>query len=78
MSATRAHSFTLWIVALPTPISTTCAPVGAMKRPSEVPPVVEKRGVVTRDLVARPRHRLGQHAPAGVRNGRPETNHSIV
>ena len=29
MSSTRTHSFTLWIVALITPSSTTCAPTGA-------------------------------------------------
>src|SRR5687768_6420932 len=43
-SSTRTHSLTLWIVELTTPNSTTCAPVTAMKRPSEVPPVVESLG----------------------------------
>src|SRR5262249_20392008 len=44
MSATRTHSLTLWIEALTTPSSTTSAPSGAMKRPSEVPPPVESCG----------------------------------
>src|SRR5205807_1745923 len=41
MSVTRTHSLTLWIEACSTPSSTTSAPGGAMKRPSEVPPPVE-------------------------------------
>ena len=44
MSATRTYSLTLWMLALTTPSSTTCAPRGAMKRPSEVPPPVESLG----------------------------------
>ncbi len=50
MSASRSrssaftHSFTLWMVALTGPSSITSAPVGAIKRPSEVPPVVSRAG----------------------------------
>jgi hypothetical protein len=42
--STATHSLTLWMVALMGPSSSTWAPVGAMKRPSEVPPTVD--GVV--------------------------------
>jgi hypothetical protein len=45
MSATLTFSLTLWIVELMTPSSTTWAPSGAMKRPSEVPPPVENFGL---------------------------------
>ena len=35
------HSSILWIVALTGPNSTTCGQILPMKRPSDVPPVVE-------------------------------------
>ena len=43
-SATATHSSTWWIVALIGPNSTTCGQMRAMKRPSEVPPVVDSSG----------------------------------
>ncbi|TLY54278.1 MAG: disulfide bond formation protein B [Gammaproteobacteria bacterium] len=42
--ATRTHSLTLWIEAFTTLSSTTSAPRGAMKRPSDVPPPVDSVG----------------------------------
>ena len=46
LRANRTHSFTLWMEAFSTPSSTTCAPKGAMKRPSEVPPPVVSFGMM--------------------------------
>ncbi len=40
-SASSTRSLTLWMVALHGPNSITCGQILAMKRPSEVPPVVE-------------------------------------
>ena len=45
-SALRTHSLILWMVAFTGPSSTTSAPVGAMKRPSEVPPSVDISGMM--------------------------------
>ena len=42
-SAARTHSSTLWMVALQGPSSITWQPSGAMKRPSEVPPLVGRQ-----------------------------------
>ncbi len=39
--ATSTRSSILWIVAFSGPNSTTCGQIFEMKRPSEVPPVVE-------------------------------------
>ena len=39
--ATSTHSSILWMLALTGPNSITCGQIFAMKRPSEVPPVVE-------------------------------------
>src|SRR5213082_678037 len=44
MSDTRTHSLTLWMEAFTTPSSTTSAPRGATKRPSDVPPPVDSLG----------------------------------
>ena len=41
MSASATHSSILWLVALTGPISSSCGQISAMKRPSEVPPVVD-------------------------------------
>ncbi len=38
--STVMHSSILWLVALTGPISSICLQISAMKRPSEVPPVV--------------------------------------
>jgi len=46
MSATRTCSSILWMLAFTGPNSTTWGHIWAMKRPSEVPPVVDS-SVVT-------------------------------
>ena len=65
MSATSTCSSTLWIVAFTTPTSTTCAPVGAMKRPSEVPPVVEAAARPPGHLAHGAQHQLRECAGRG-------------
>ena len=45
-SATATCSSTLWMLALTGPISMHCAPSGAMKRASEVPPPVLSSGAL--------------------------------
>ena len=44
MQSAGTFSSTLWMVALMGPNSSTCGQILAMKRPSEVPPVVESSG----------------------------------
>ncbi len=64
------------MLALRGPNSTTCGQISAMKRPSEVPPVVDSSGVtpVTSRIASL---RMLQSAPRGVRNGLPERLQSI-
>ena len=40
-AAISTHSSILWLVALTGPISSNWSQISAMKRPSEVPPVVD-------------------------------------
>ncbi len=74
ISSTPTDSFTLWMVALVTPSSTTCAPMVAMKRPSEVPPPVDSFGAwpvtfstafahAIRQRARRRVERLARHVP---------------
>src|SRR5207237_322180 len=77
MSDTRTHSLTLWIEAFTTPSSTTCAPRGAMKRPSDVPPPVESLGRVP-VTCATASATASESRPGAVWNGSPDTNHSSV
>ncbi len=63
MSATATHSSTEWIVALTTPTSTTSAPVGAMKRPSDVPPPVDSSGSAPRRFTMLAAHGVDQTPP---------------
>ena len=46
MSSIFTCSFILWIEALIGPNSTTCLQIFAIKRPSDVPPVVETYAVM--------------------------------
>jgi hypothetical protein len=57
-------SFSLWMLALTGPNSTTSGQISAMKRASEVPPVVESSGVRPVWLRSRatPRRRGGRAA----------------
>ena len=45
MASIAMHSLSLWMVAFTGPNSTTCGQISAMKRPSDVPPVVDSSGV---------------------------------
>ena len=71
ISATRTHSFTLWIDSLMTPSSTTSAPSGAMKRPSEVPPPVVSFGRVRRSPPPPHRRPPATASPGRYRTARP-------
>ncbi len=65
------------MVALTGPSSSTWAPVGAIKRPSEVPPEVESS--VSIPLTLRIAARVAStRSPAGVRKGSPESFQSSV
>jgi hypothetical protein len=44
MASTAMHSLSLWMVAFTGPNSATWGQISAMKRPSEVPPVVDSSG----------------------------------
>ncbi len=75
--ASSIRSLTLWIVALHGPNSMTCGQILAMKRPSDVPPVVDSSAVtpvssrmaLTSASVSEPR---------GVRKGSPPSSQSSV
>src|SRR5882757_9097452 len=76
MSAIDTHSSILWIVALIGPNSIVSPQMVEMKRPSDVPPVVDRDGVTPqcRSIAA---VNAAESAPAGERNGRPPTVHAI-
>src|SRR5690349_11697803 len=65
ISSTPTDSFTLWMLALVTPSSTTCAPMVAMKRPSEVPPPVDSFGGLPATACTAA-HTPSDNAPGGV------------
>ena len=63
-------------MALIGPNSSTCAPVGAMKRPSEVPPEVDSSVFMpTTWLMALTA--AATSYPSAVKNGKPDRFHSI-
>ncbi len=64
MSATSTCSSILWMLALSGPNSTTCGQIFAMKRPSQVPPVVDSTGVDAGLGADRRAERLAQRCPA--------------
>ncbi len=76
-SATAIRSLIWWIVAFGGPNSITCGQKVAMKRPSEVPPVVDSSGrtPVTCSIAALI---AADSAPRGVRNGAAPSVQSIV
>ena len=72
MSATSTHSFSLWMVALTGPNSTSSLATRLMKRPSEVPPVVDSSAwwpVIS--AMARPSASVS--LPGWVRKGWPDS-----
>ena len=74
-SLTETCSFTLWIVALHGPSSTTSTSLGAMNRPSEVPPAVDS-SVFSPERFSIAAWTAGIRAPAVVRKGGPESRQS--
>ncbi len=77
-SATDTHSSTLWIVAFTGPSSITSAPMGAMKRPSEVPPPVLCSGSIPHRSRHTPTTTSRRRPPGVARNGCPERCQSIA
>ena len=67
----------LWMLSLTGPTSTTCAPVGAMKRPSEVPPAVDNSVSIshTSRIAA---CAASTSSPRGVKNAWPDSDQSSV
>src|SRR5205814_3430167 len=64
----------LWIVAFTGPNSTTCGQIFAMKRPSEVPPVVDS--CVDKPVSSRMAlDKASLKDPTGVRKGSPPSVH---
>ena len=63
ISSSETASFTLWIERFTGPNSTTSGQISTMKRPSEVPPVVETSGRHAGHLL----HRARERRPRGAR-----------
>ena len=67
-SATAMRSSTLWMLALVGPNSTSCGQMSAMKRPSEVPPVVDS-SMLPPVTAAAAALNASQSSPRGVKKG---------